>query len=524
MTSHPCAAGAPAACPSHEIPVPASSLAVPFEAVVIGAGFGGICMGRALLKAGIGHFVILERAQDIGGVWRDNDYPGAACDVPSHLYSFSFAPNPDWPRRFAAQPDILAYLRALQTTGATSVEVEPGVHRDFDKGLQARLQHTVWQGCRSWYLDRHGRNSANWPGFSFHYRWLARRSSLAAYRFSAPMPDHPGGLHIAAPPVPGERLQAGFQRAFLRVCFRPLIGPPFGAGFQRTVVKLLAPLMPGVRGVRLRQERMQGVPVEIVTPEQTGKGAILYLHGGAFCLGSPVTHRSITTRLAREARMDVWVPDYRLAPEHRYPAALDDAQACYQAMLASGIPAAGIVFGGDSAGASLALALVLRLRDAGQPLPAGLALASPVSDPGLSGASVAARAGIDPMVRKSWVAQGIAWYACPAQDGVHAPLTADLRGLPPMLIQVGDQEILHDDATLLTAHARECGVSCVLEEYAQRWHVFHLQAFYLRSAAHAIGRLAGFARACIAPVTPASETAASADTTAAGARHDAAAS
>lgn len=135
-------------------------------------------------------------------------------------------------------------------------------------------------------------------------------------------------------------------------------------------------------------------------------------------------------------------------------------------------------------------------------MPAGLALVSPLTDPSLSCASVTANAGIDPMVRRSWVAQGLAWYGCPLDAGEHAPLANDLRGLPPMLVQVGEQEILHDDAGRLATRARECGVPCQLEEYAQRWHVFHLQAFYLRSAAHAIGRLATFARARVDAAQP----------------------
>jgi len=827
MTSHPPATGVTNAAASPPLPMPATRPDSPLEALIIGAGFGGIGMGRALLQAGIDAFVILERAQDVGGVWRDNAYPGAACDVPSHLYSFSFAPNPDFPRTFATQPDILAYLRtctrafgllphlhlgqevaqvefdeahavwevrtaagttlharllvtatgllsrpalpriagmdsfagpsfhsarwdhtaplagkrvavigtgasatqfipaiagqvaqllvfqrsaswlkprgdraypawrktlfrrmplamrlhramvyakyearglaftgfrglmelavgrpfrrmlardlddaslraslrarltpdypigckrillsddylasfadprvrleteaiarirpegietadgvlhatdviiygtgfaatdflapmtirgrggldlnaawrdgaraylgtsvpgfpnffmlygpntnlghnsivymlesqvahvmrclrALRATGSSTVEAEPGAYRAFNARLAKRLGVSVWNGCRSWYLDRHGRNSANWPGFSFTYRWLARHASLSAYRFAAPLPDLPGGVRIAAPPALAERLQAGFQRAFLRACFRSLIGPPFSARFQRRAVALLAPLMPGVGGVRLRQARVQGVPIEILTPDEMQGGIILYLHGGAFCLGGPRTHRSITTRLARDAGMTLWAPDYRLAPEHPYPAAIDDAATCYQAILASGIQASEIVLAGDSAGGALALALALRLRDSGQPLPAGLALVSPVADPGMRGESVRARAGIDPMVRAAWLAQGLRWYACPRETGVHAPLTSSLHGLPPMLVQVGEQEILHDDAVRLAAHAKACGVSCTFEEYAQRWHVFHLQAFYLRSAAHAIVRLAAFARSCVA--------------------------
>uniref|UniRef100_UPI002897A9A2 alpha/beta hydrolase fold domain-containing protein n=1 Tax=Massilia sp. TaxID=1882437 RepID=UPI002897A9A2 len=150
------------------------------------------------------------------------------------------------------------------------------------------------------------------------------------------------------------------------------------------------------------------------------------------------------------------------------------------------------------------------LRDLGRPLPAGLALVSPVADPRLDGATVASRARVDPMVRKAWVAQGLVWYGCPPDAGVHAPLACSLHGLPPMLVQVGDQEILHGDVLRLAAHAAHCGVSCLLEEYEGRWHVFHLQAFYLRSAREAIARLAGFAGDCVGSAMRAAQDGASA--------------
>ena len=292
-------------------------------------------------------------------------------------------------------------------------------------------------------------------------------------------------------------MAAAFQRAFLRTCFKPLIGPPFGAPAQRRIVALLSPLMPGVRGLAFTQRRVGELAVDVVTPPRAGEGAVLYLHGGAFCLGSPRTHRSITTRLARGAGVPVWVPDYRLAPEHPYPAALDDALACYDAMLAAGIPAERIVLAGDSAGASLALAGALRLRERGAgryTAPAALALVSPVTRMQHAEAGSAP----DPMVRSSWVRQGAAWYACPAGVDVHDPLRCDLRGLPPLLLQVGDQEVLLPDSMRLAEHAAACGLPCRIEIHRARWHVFHLQAFYLRSAANAIGAQAQFVRERIA--------------------------
>jgi cation diffusion facilitator CzcD-associated flavoprotein CzcO/acetyl esterase/lipase len=389
---------------------------------------------------------------------------------------------------------VMRCRRAMQVVGAAAVEVEPTRSRRYNERLQRRLAGAVWQGCNSWYRDRHGRNSANWPGFTFSYRALTRYTSLLAYRFSSPVPGQPDSLAIVPPPSLAERAGAAFQRGFVRTCFKPFVGPPFSVATQRRIVGLLAPLMPGVRGQACRELRFGQLAVEIVAPRDAKEGAILYLHGGAFCLGSPRTHRSITTRLARDARLPVWTPDYRLAPEHPYPAALEDALTCHDAMLAAGVPASQIVLAGDSAGASLALAVALRLKARGTALPAGLALVSPVTRMPPPGADGYPHGAIDPMVRADWVRQGVGWYACAPEDDAHHPLRAQLAGLPPMLVQAGEEEILLPDAQALVAHARACGVSCRFELHRERWHVFHLQAFYLRSAANAIGALAQFAR------------------------------
>jgi acetyl esterase/lipase len=130
-------------------------------------------------------------------------------------------------------------------------------------------------------------------------------------------------------------------------------------------------------------------------------------------------------------------------------------------------------------------------------MPAGLMLLSPVADPSLSDPAVAANAPIDPMVRQDWVEQGLGWYGCPPNVPWHRPLEADLSGLPPLLIQVGEQEILLSDSTRLAEHARQCGVDCRLELYQGRWHVFHLESFYLASARAALRTLGRFANECV---------------------------
>jgi acetyl esterase/lipase len=228
--------------------------------------------------------------------------------------------------------------------------------------------------------------------------------------------------------------------------------------------------------------------------EAAAPGAILYLHGGAFCLGSPWTHRALTTRLARAAGMPVWTPAYRLAPEHPYPAALDDAGACYDAMLASGLRPDQLAVAGDSAGGALAMALLLRLRAREAGLPAGAALLSPLLDLSLSDPGLEARAGEDPMVSSAWLRQALTAYACPSDALEHRPIEADPGGLPPLLIQVGTDEILLGDALRLAARAQACGTACRLEVAEGRWHVFQLQSAQMQGARSAIDALGAFAR------------------------------
>ncbi len=300
---------------------------------------------------------------------------------------------------------------------------------------------------------------------------------------------------IAAPSGLAERTAAAFLRGFLRVAFKPLIGPPFGLAIQRAWVNATAFSMPGRSGVDREWNHASGVAVEITTPKaDKSKGVILYVHGGAFCLASPKTHRSVTSHLAFESGMAVWTPDYRLAPEFPYPAALEDVATVYHHLISTGITPAQIVLAGDSAGATLALALAIQLREAQQNMPACLVLISPVTDPDLSGPTMHSRSSADPMIQPGWLQQGLRWYACPAGTATHVPLATPLQGLPAMLIQVGDQELLLSDSTRLAQHAVQCGVDCSIEIYLKRWHVFHLQSFYLRSSVLAIRSMAAFAK------------------------------
>lgn len=393
---------------------------------------------------------------------------------------------------------IMRCLRTLKATKTNTIEVDQRAYDRFYQQTQNRLANTVWNGCKSWYVDDSGNNSTNWPGFTLSYRWLTRFSALHAYRFSRQF-EH--GVLIAESLDWLEVLKTRFLRGFLRSTFRSLIGPGLGVVAQRRVVRGLSRLMPGTTGVIRYSQRVNGVPIQVVAPEQgENGGVILYLHGGAFCLGSPDTHWSITSRLAKSSRMSVWAANYRLAPEHPCPAALQDALACYEALRSQGYATNRIFLAGDSAGATLVLALALKLRGRYERFAAGLLLMSPVTDEHLTGASMTSRLKEDPMIRRDWLEQGLGWYT--SDEATTSPLRIDLQGLPPMLVQVGDHELLLSDSIRLAEQAVNSGMNCRLEVYAARWHVFQLQAFYLRSAAKALNTLGEFAREKQSSVEP----------------------
>jgi cation diffusion facilitator CzcD-associated flavoprotein CzcO/acetyl esterase/lipase len=469
----------------------------PADVIVYGTGFAATEFLSPMRITG-------REGRDLNDVWRRGAQAYLGMTVPGFPNFFMlYGPNTNLGHNSIVYmlesqiEHIMRCQRAMVQTASMVIEVESDRYRRFNVNVQRKLASTVWNGCKSWYVDEAGHNSTNWPGFTLTYRWLARHSSLQAYRLTHALPGYRNGEVVATPPDWKEESLASLQRCVLRLGFRPFAGPPWGITVQRRISGMLSPLMPGVGGVLRYRQTLQQVPVEIVAPKRgDGAGVVLYLHGGAFCLGDARTHRSITTRLARDSGMPVWVPEYRLAPEHPYPAALDDVLQCYQELNRQGYRADQIVVAGDSAGGALALALALRLREQGEAAPAGLLLISPVTDAALSGPTMAAA---DPMIRRAWLEQALRWYNCPASVEAHHPLLANLHGLPPMLVQVGDEEVLLSDATRLAQHAANCGVPCRLEVYAGRWHVFHLSAFYLDSSRSALRRLAAFARERVTP-------------------------
>jgi acetyl esterase/lipase len=199
---------------------------------------------------------------------------------------------------------------------------------------------------------------------------------------------------------------------------------------------------------------------------------VLYLHGGGYVMGSVATHRSLIGRIAQGTGLRCLALDYRLAPEHAFPAAVDDVCAAYRWLLAQGISASGLAIVGDSAGGGLALGSLVALRAAGEPLPAVAVCLSPLTDLELTGAST--RAVIDdPMVDCAGTLIMAEAYlqGADARDPRASPLHADFRGFPPLLIEVGTREILLDDAIRVVQRARQAGVDVTLEEGEGLTHV-----------------------------------------------------
>ena len=220
-----------------------------------------------------------------------------------------------------------------------------------------------------------------------------------------------------------------------------------------------------------------GVPAEWITgPGASRDRAILYLHGGGYVIGSIATHRGVVSRLSAASGASGLALDYRLAPEHPFPAAVEDAVAAYRWLLGQGIAPGRIAIAGDSAGGGLTVAALVALRDAGDPLPACAVTFSPWADLALEGASMDERDAIDPMVHRPGIQQMADWYLA-GQDPRHplaSPIHADLAGLPPLLIQVGTAETLYDDAVRLAIRAIEGGIAVTFEPWRDLFHVFQL--------------------------------------------------
>ncbi|MET4701489.1 monoterpene epsilon-lactone hydrolase [Constrictibacter sp. MBR-5] len=267
---------------------------------------------------------------------------------------------------------------------------------------------------------------------------------------------------------------------------------------MRARYELLGEKFPAPGDARVEKVSAGGCPAEIVAaPEAAASDRwIVYLHGGGYVIGSCDTHRNLAYALSRAADAQVLLLDYRLGPEHPFPAAVEDAVGAYRWLIARGAKAERTVIAGDSAGGGLTVSALVVLQDDGDAMPAGGVCISPWTDMEGTGATMQSKAEVDPVI---WPPV-IAWFADQYLAGADpkmplaSPLYADLKGLPPLLVQVGTAECLLDDAVRLADRARAAGVEVVLEPWDDMVHVWHMFAPILSEGRDAIERAGAFVR------------------------------
>jgi acetyl esterase/lipase len=251
-------------------------------------------------------------------------------------------------------------------------------------------------------------------------------------------------------------------------------------------------------GTTVEPADVGGVLAEwVVAAGVNARRVLLYLHGGAYQIGSPATLRHMIALISAAAQARVLSVDYRLAPEHPFPAAVEDALTAYRFLLSDGADADDVAIAGDSAGGGLALATLVALRDAGDRLPAAAVAISPWTDLALTGESLRTRADVDVMIKPAGMPETVATYLAGA-DPRHpyaSPLYADLHGLPPVLIHVGDAEVILDDSTRFAAKARAADVDVTLEVWPEMPHVWHAFAGLLPESDQAIERIGAWLNA-----------------------------
>ena len=263
---------------------------------------------------------------------------------------------------------------------------------------------------------------------------------------------------------------------------------------RRAGINMLGAKFEDLDGIITEAVDADGVPAEWVTTAEAGSGAILYLHGGGYVIGSMKSHRGMAANLSRASGCRVLIIDYRLAPEHKHPAQVEDAHAAYRWMLKNGADPSATTIAGDSAGGGLTVATLLSARDAGDPLPAAGVCISPWVDMEGTGESMNTKAGVDPTVSKAGLLDMASNFIGDGdrRDPLAAPLYADLAGLPPLLIIVGTAEVLLDDAVRLHEKAEAAGVSSRLEIWEDMVHIWPWFAPFLPEGQQAMEQMGDF--------------------------------
>jgi monoterpene epsilon-lactone hydrolase len=285
-------------------------------------------------------------------------------------------------------------------------------------------------------------------------------------------------------------IQSRFLRGMLKSWARRAFDRKKSLEEQRTALEKFASRMPMPRMVQIEPRKIGDMHGEwLHTREGEKGGTILYLHGGAYKMGSCITSRALAGRIALAAGMDALLIDYRLAPEDPFPAALEDAKLAYNWLLEKEISADKITLVGESCGGGLALSTMLALREANRPLPSAAVCMSPWVDLANSGESYQSRLKLDPWgLGKEDYDRSTRMYAgehypC---DPLISPIYGDLHGLPPMLVQVGDHEVLRSDSIQLAEKAERAGVEVRLEVWDGMWHVFQATGEWMPESKRAI--------------------------------------
>jgi epsilon-lactone hydrolase len=273
---------------------------------------------------------------------------------------------------------------------------------------------------------------------------------------------------------------------------------PVGWPERRKRLDEVGSVWPAAGDVKLTEVDVSGLPGEwSIAPSSDPSRVLMFFHGGGYCSGSILSHRRLVTEAGRAAGVRTLAIAYRLAPENPFPGAYDDALTAWRFLRNQGIPAAHIAIGGDSAGAGLTVALISRLHDAHEELPGCAWLISPWTDLTMSGSTLASKEAVDPLMHKTYLNELADAYLPPEMDRKDprvSPLYADLKGFPPILIQVGSAETLLDDATRFAAVAGAADVRVNLEIWPQMIHAWPLWNAYLELGRRALASAGAFIR------------------------------
>ena len=264
---------------------------------------------------------------------------------------------------------------------------------------------------------------------------------------------------------------------------------------ERAYLEGLGSMFKVPKGIKVVEVSANGVPAEwLIPPGISTERVVLYLHGGAYVAGSINSHRSIAANIAIAAKARALIIDYRLAPEHPYPAAVEDAVSAYKWLINNQADPRHLAVAGDSAGGGLTLALLVSLRDRKVPLPAAGVCLSPWTDLAFSGESWKSKAAVDLIVFAVKEREFARLYlgGIEPQAPLASPLYADLKGLPPLLVQVGTNELLLSDSTRLVDRAKEAGVNAVIDEWEKMQHVWQFAASFIPEGRRAIARIGEF--------------------------------